>query len=114
MGAKVGDSLPPPLMPTSAPPSLLCKDPEPSLLHALDWVECQGRYVQMLSWWGELTKVLSHEDHHKFTWMVFASFKVPKACNWAKGVDSYYALLLAYSSIGKCHFMLPKDKRFGS
>ena len=68
----------------------------------------------MLSWWRELVKVPSHEDHQEFTWKLHASFKVPKACNQAKGVDYYYMQLQVHPFIRKCLFMLPEDMRFGS
>ena len=47
------------------PPSSMLKHPEPSPLHASDWIEWWVRHVQMLSWWGEFTKVPSHKKTTK-------------------------------------------------
>ena len=43
-----------------------------------------------------------------------ASFEVPKAHNWVKGVDNDYTPPLAHPSLGKYRFMLPPNLRFGS
>ena len=83
-------------------------------MHTSDWIEWHARYVQMLSWWEELTKIPSHVDHQEFTQKVHISFEVPKICNWVKKVDNYYAKLPAHPLIGKHHFLLPKDVRFGT
>ena len=63
------------------PPLPMPEDPEPSPQHASDWIEWHARYVQMPSWWEELTKIPSNVNHQEFAWKVHASFEVPKACN---------------------------------
>ena len=79
-GAKAGDALPPPL--TSMP-----KDPEPSPLHHKEWIEWHARHIPTPSWWEELVEIPGQKDYKLFARKVHASLKVPKACNWAKGVD---------------------------
>ena len=88
------------------------EDPEPSTLHASDWIEWHTRYVQMPSWWEELTKIPCHADHQEFAQKVCASFEVPKAYNQAKKVDNYHAQLLVHPSISKYHFLPPRDVKF--
>ena len=68
----------------------------------------------MPSWWEELTLIPGHMDHQDFAWKVHATFEVSKACNWAKKVEKYYVPLPVHPSIGKHHFLLPKDARFGT
>ena len=106
----MGSSLP--LMPTTPP--LPHKDPDPSSLHPSELVVWHTRHVEMLPWWEVLTTIPSHKDYKKFFQKVCASFKVPKACNWVKGVDNYHTPLLANPSISKHHFLPPKNVRFGS
>ena len=55
-GAEVGGSLLP--MVTSLPPLSMPKDPEPSTLHASDWIGWWARHVQMPSWWGSSQRSL--------------------------------------------------------
>ena len=83
-------------------------------LHALDWIEWYARYVQMPSWWKELTKIPDHTGHQEFSQKVCASFQVPKVWNWAKKVNNYHTQLPAHPSISKHHFLLPRDVRFGT
>ena len=113
-GINVGDNLPPLPMPTFPPQPLPPKDPKPSALHTSDWIEWCARYVQMPSWWEELTKILHHVDHQEFTLKVHPSFEMPKVCNWLKNVDNYHTQLLTNPSIGKHHFLLPRDIRFST
>ena len=63
---------------------------------------------------GRSWQIPSHVDHQEFTQKVCASFEVPKVCNWAKKVENYYAQLPVHPSVGKHHFLLPKDMRFGA
>ena len=54
------------------------------------------------------------QDHQEFAWKVHVPFKVSKACNWAKKVNTYHVQLLAHPSIGKHHFLLLRDARFST
>ena len=79
-----------------------------------EWIEWHARYVQMPSRWEELTSIPGHADHKEFAQRVYASFEVPKACNWAKKVENYHPQAPAHPSIRKHHFLPPKDARFGA
>ena len=81
-------------------------------LCASEWMEWCARYVQMLSWWEELTSICGHANYKEFSQKVHASFEVAMACNWSKKVENYHVQPLAHPSIRKDHFLLPKNVRF--
>ena len=114
VGADMGDCLPPHWCQHN--PHQCCHVKIWSLPFCIpqDWIEWCTRYVQMPSWWEELTKIPDHTDHQEFGLKVCASFEVPKASNQAKKVDNYDTQLLTHSSIWKHHFLLPRDMRFST
>ena len=61
---------------------------------------------------GKLTLIPSHTDHKEFAWKVYASFEVPKACNWAMGMGNYHMQPPAHPSIRKHQFLSLKDMGF--
>ena len=105
--AIVGDGL-------SPPPMSMPKDPEPSPLCYVEWIEWCIKHVPMSHWWEELVEIPGHEDYQQFARKVHASFEVLKACNWAKGVDHDHILPPSHHWIGKYWFLLPRDEWFGT
>ena len=63
-------------------------DPKPSPLHQTDWIQWHASQVEMLTWWKELQEVPGNNDCWEFAHKVHTSFGVPKACNWAKGIEN--------------------------
>ena len=63
---------------------------------------------------GELLKIPSHKDYQQFAQKVQASFEVPKVHNQMKKVDNDHTYPSSHPSIGKYHFLLLKDGRFGT